>query len=60
MMKSSMIVFLTRYFIQMIKPRRMTCAGLVAYEGKKNIAYRVLVIKPQEKRSLGKERCSWE
>jgi len=44
----------------MIKPRRATCAGLVACEGKKNIAYGVLVIKPQEKRSLGKERHSWE
>jgi hypothetical protein len=53
-------VFLTRYFIQVIKPRRMTCAGLVACEGKKNIAYRVLVIKPKEKRLLGKERPSWE
>jgi hypothetical protein len=44
----------------MIKPRRMTCAGLVAYEGKKNIAYRVLAIKPQEERPLGRERHSWE
>jgi len=44
----------------MIKPRRMTCAGLVACEGKTNIAYRVLVIKPQEKRPLGGERHSWE
>jgi len=44
----------------MIQPRRMTCAGLVACEGKKNIAYRVLVIKRQEKRLLGRERHSWE
>jgi hypothetical protein len=44
----------------MIKLRRMACAGLVACEGKKNIVYRVLVIKPQEKRPLGRERHSWE
>jgi hypothetical protein len=30
------------------------------HEGKKNIAYRVLVTKPQEKRPLGRERHSWE
>jgi hypothetical protein len=53
-------VFFTKYFIQMIKPRRTTCAGLVACEGKTDIAYRVLVIKPQEKRLLGRERRSCE
>jgi len=38
----------------------MTCAGLMACEGKKNIADRVLVIESQEKRPLGRERHSWE
>jgi hypothetical protein len=43
----------------MIKSRRMRLAGHVARMGKKRIAYRILVGKPEEKRSLGSRRRWW-
>jgi hypothetical protein len=43
----------------MIKPRRMRWAGLVAGMGDKRNAYRILVGKPEERRSLGRPRRRW-
>ena len=59
-MRNSVICIPYKYFIQMIKARRATCAGHVACVGKERIAYRVLVIKPQGKRPLGRDRHRWE
>jgi hypothetical protein len=42
----------------MIKSRRMRWAGLVARTGEKMNAYRILVRKPEGKRSLGRPRLS--
>jgi hypothetical protein len=44
--------------IRMIKPRRVRWAGHVARTESKN-AYRILVGKPEGKRSLGRPRCRW-
>jgi hypothetical protein len=44
----------------MIKSRRMRWAGHVARMGKeKNIVYRILVGKPEGKRTLGRPRHRW-
>jgi hypothetical protein len=43
-----------------IKPRRMKWADHVARVVKKSFAYRVLVGKPEGKRSLGRPRRRWE
>jgi hypothetical protein len=43
----------------MIKLRRMRWAGHVARIGKKRIAYRILVGKPEGKRPLGRPRRRW-
>jgi hypothetical protein len=40
----------------MIKPRRMRWAGQVARKGEKRNAYRILMGKPEGKRSLGRTR----
>jgi hypothetical protein len=45
--------------IRMIKSRRMRFAGHVAGVGEKRNAYRILVGKPEGKRSLGRPRCRW-
>jgi hypothetical protein len=45
--------------IIMIKRRRMRWAGHVAQMGAKRNAYRILVGKPEGKRSLGRPRCKW-
>jgi hypothetical protein len=42
--------------IRQIKSRRMRCAGHVADMGEGRILYRVLVGKPEGKRSLGRPR----
>jgi hypothetical protein len=44
--------------IRMIKSRRMRWTGHVARMGEKRNAYRILVGKPQGKRSLGRPRLS--
>jgi len=44
----------------MIKPRIMRWAGHVAGMGEKRDVYRVLVGKPQGKRSLGRPRSRWK
>jgi hypothetical protein len=43
----------------MIKSRRMRWAGHVARLGKKRNAYRILVRKPEGKRTLGRQRRRW-
>jgi hypothetical protein len=42
--------------IRMIEYRRMTLAGHIASMGDKRNAYRILVGKPEEKRSVGRPR----
>jgi len=46
--------------IRVIKSRRMIWAGHVARMGQRRGVYRVLVEKPQGKRSLGRPRCRWK
>ena len=45
--------------VRVIKSRRMRWAGHVARMGEERVAYRVLVGKPERKRSLGKPRHRW-
>ena len=45
--------------VQVIKSRRMRWAGHVARMGEEREAYRVLVGKPEGKRSLGRPRRRW-
>jgi hypothetical protein len=45
--------------IRMIKLSRMRWAGHVARRGEKRNAYRILVGKPEDKRSLGRPRRRW-
>jgi hypothetical protein len=44
---------------RMIKSRRMRWAGHVARMGEKRNAYRILVGKPEGKRTLGRPRRRW-
>jgi hypothetical protein len=44
----------------MIKSRRMRWAGHVACIGERTGVYRVLVMKPEGKRPLGRSMCRWE
>jgi hypothetical protein len=46
--------------IRQIKSRQMRWAGHVARIGEERKLYKVLVGKPQGKRSLGRPRCRWE
>jgi hypothetical protein len=43
----------------MIKSRRMRWAGHVSRMGETRNAYRIMVGKPEGKRSLGRPRCRW-
>jgi hypothetical protein len=45
--------------IRIIKLKRMRWAGHVARMGEKRNVYRLLVGKPEGKRSLGRPRCRW-
>jgi hypothetical protein len=45
--------------IRITKSRRMRRAGHVARIGEKRNAYRLLVIKPEGRMSLGRPRCRW-
>jgi hypothetical protein len=45
--------------IRILKSRRMRWAGHVARMGKKRNAHRLLVGKPEGKRSLGRPRSRW-
>jgi hypothetical protein len=46
--------------VRMIKLRRKKWAGHLARVGEKSIAYRILVGKPEGKRSLGRHIRRWE
>ena len=46
--------------IRGIKSRRMRWVGHVARMGDRQGAYRVLVVSPEGKRSLGRHKCRWE
>jgi hypothetical protein len=46
--------------VQVIKSRRMKWAGHVARMGVGGVVYRVLVGKPEGRRSLGRPRHRWE
>jgi hypothetical protein len=46
--------------IRVIKSRRMRWAGHVACMGEKRVAYRILVGRPEGRRSLGRPRRRWE
>ena len=48
------------YIVRVIKSRRMRWAGNVARMGDRRGVYRVLVGKPEGKRSLGRPRRRWE
>jgi hypothetical protein len=45
--------------ISIMKSRRMRWAGHVARMGEKRNTYRLLVGKPEGKRSIGRPRCRW-
>ena len=47
-------------FVLAIKSRRMRWAGHVERMGKRRGVYRVLVGKPEGKRSLGRPRSRWD
>jgi hypothetical protein len=53
-------VFVAFNIVQVIKLRRVRWAGHVARMGERRGVYRVLVGKPEGKRSLGRLRCRWE
>jgi len=46
--------------VQVIKSRRMRWLGQVAYMGERRGVYRVLVVKPEGRRRLGRPRHRWE
>jgi hypothetical protein len=46
--------------VRVIKSRRMSWAGHVAWMGRGRGEYRVLVGKPEGKRPLGIPRCRWD
>jgi len=46
--------------VRVVKSRRMSWAGHVAYMGDRRGVYRVLVGKPEGKRPLGRPRRRWE
>jgi hypothetical protein len=48
------------YTIRMIKLKRMRWAGHVTRMGKKRTAYRILIVKPEGKRPLGRPKRRWE
>ena len=46
--------------VRVVKPRRIRWTGHVAPKGEKRVVDRVLVGKPEGKRTLGRPRCRWE
>jgi hypothetical protein len=46
--------------VRVVKSRRMRWAGQMARRGKNRVMHRVLVGKPEGKRSLGRPRRRWE
>jgi hypothetical protein len=53
-------LYFSPFIVRVIKSRRMRWAGLVARMGERRGVYRVLVGKPQGKRTLGRPRRRWE
>ena len=53
-------LYCSRNIFRVIKSSRKRWAGHVARMGEKRRVYRVLVGKPEGKRSLGRPRRSWE
>jgi hypothetical protein len=54
------ILYSSPNIIMQIKSRRMRWAGHAAHMGEDRNVYKVLMGKPEVKRSLGKLRCRWE
>jgi hypothetical protein len=48
------------HIIRQIKSRRMGWAGHVVRMGEDRKVYKVLVGKPEGKRPLGRQRCTWK
>jgi len=48
------------HIVRVIKSKRMRWAGHVERMGERRRVYRVLVGKPEEKRPLGRHKCSWK
>jgi hypothetical protein len=46
--------------VRVVKSRQMRWAGHVARRGEDRGVHRVLVVKPERKRPLGRPRCRWE
>jgi len=53
-------LYCSRNIVRVIKSRRMRWAGHVACMGERRGVYRVLVGKPEGKRTLGRPRRRWE
>ena len=45
--------------VRVIKSRRMRWAGRVARMGEERVVYRILAVKPEGKRPLGRPRRRW-
>jgi hypothetical protein len=54
-----LFIYFKHLLIRIIKSRRMRWAGHVARMGEKRSVYRLLVGKPEGKRSLGRPRRRW-
>ena len=54
------VLYSSLSIVRMIKSRRMNWIGHVARMGENRVVYRVLVGKPDGKRSLGRSRRRWE
>jgi hypothetical protein len=46
--------------IRVIKSRKIKCFGHVARMGEMRVMYRILVVKPEGRRSIGRPRCGVE
>jgi hypothetical protein len=53
-------LYFSLHICRVIKSTRMRWAGHVAHMGKRRGVYRVLVVKPEGKRPLGRPRHRWE
>jgi hypothetical protein len=53
-------LYFSANIVRVIKSRRMKWSGHVAPMGERRGIYRVLVVKPEGKRPLGRPRCAWE
>ena len=59
-MTSELIIIIIIIIVRMIKSIRMRWAGHVARTGEGRGMHRVLVVKPEGKRPLGRPRRRWE